>query len=197
MIEFKKNIKKLLPYDREHYMNYFEDDFDSPIDWYGVSFLLNSKGQKHGLTEFAEIYDCLFKNIVLKLDTGSFWIVNHDDKDLAWFPNKENNLTLLRTVFKQRNVPNEFKGALVITTDDLLKLSRDLISYPSAVFNRESLFYKNLDVSNSEIPFVIKIYSDFCIDFLSTDKMFLRKIISESALYPFVVKEYRGSSIWL
>jgi len=197
MIEFKKNVKKVLPYDREHYMNFFDDDFDSPIEWYGVSFLLGNEGKKNGLAEFAETYECLFKNIILKLDNGSFWIVNHDDKDLAWFPNDDDNLISLRTLFKQRNVPNTFRGALVLTKDDLLEFSKDLISYPYAVYNKESLLYKNIDISHGELPFIIKIYSDFCIDLLSTDKMLLRKVISENTLSSFNIKEYRGSSLWL
>ena len=104
MIEFKKNVNKVLPYDRRQYIEFFDDDFDSSnkyIKWYGVSFQLESEGRKIGLTEFVEIYESLLKNIILKLDNGSFWIVNHDDKDMKWFPNDEDNLTSLRTLLKQ------------------------------------------------------------------------------------------------
>jgi hypothetical protein len=193
MIEFVEDVKKILPYDREQYLNFFDDD-DSSIDWNGVSVLLGSEGKKNALVEFADAYECLVKNIVLKLDNGSFWIVNHDDKDLAWFPNEENNLTHLRNLFKQREISNAYKGALALTKDDLLSLSKDLILYPSSVFNKESLLYKNLDISHGELPFIIKIYSDFCIDLLSTDKILLEKMVSSYSQHPFIIKKYRGTS---
>ena len=40
MIKFNKNVKKVLPYDRQQYFNFFDDDFESSIEWYGVSFQL-------------------------------------------------------------------------------------------------------------------------------------------------------------
>jgi len=196
MIKFKKNFKKVLPYDRRQYIEFLDDDFDSSIEWYGVSFQLESEGEKIGLSKFVEIYEYLFKNIILKLDNGSFWIVNHDDKDMKWFPNEEDNLASLRTLFKQRNVPNTFRGALICTKDDLIEFSRDLISYPCALFYKKGSLYKNIDVSHGELQFIIKISGHMCIDLLSTDKALLRKIINENASSLFVVKEYRGTSLW-
>ena len=142
MVEFKKNVEKVLPYDRRQYIEFLcDDDIDLSIKWYGVSFQLpgTSEGKEIDLTEFIEIYEWLFRKVVLKLDNGSFWIVNHDNKDLKWFPNNEDNLTALRTLFKQNNIPNTFKGALIFTTDDLLKFYVDLISYPSSVFNEHRI----------------------------------------------------------
>lgn len=194
MIKFTKNVKKILPYNRGHYISYLDDEFNSPIKWYGVSFLLGS--EENGLVKYVKIYECLFKNIVSKLDNGSIWILNHDDKDLAWFPNNVDNLTLLRNLFRQNNVPNAYRGALVLTKDDLLKLSKEIITYPYAVNNKESLLYKNLDISHGELSFIIKIYSDFCIDLLSTDKELLKEIINDKLSDNFIVKEYRGSSLW-
>jgi hypothetical protein len=196
MIEFKKNVKKVLPYDRRQYIDFFDEERDSTIKWYGVSFQLENEGRNVGLTEFVEIYESLFKNIVLKFDNSSFWIVNHDDKDLNWIPNDEDNLIPLRNLFKQRNIPNTFKGALIFTKDDLLEFFRDLISYPCAIFNKENSLYKNLDVSHSELQFIIKISGHMCIDFLSTDKELLRKVVNEDSSSYFIVKEYRGTSLW-
>jgi len=197
MIEFKKNVKKALPYNRQQYIEFLHDDFDSSIEWYGVSFQLNRKGKEISLTEFVEIYEFLFRNTILKLDNGSFWVVNHDDKDLKWFPNDYDNLTFLRTIFKQRNVPDTYRGALLFTKDDLLEFSKDLISYPIALYYKDALLYKNLDISHGELQFIIKISGHKTIDLLSTDKMLLRKIISENTLSSFNIKEYRGSSLWL
>lgn len=33
-----------------------------------------------------EAYESLLKKAILKFDRKSFWIVNHDDKDLKWLP---------------------------------------------------------------------------------------------------------------
>lgn len=139
------------------------------------------EGKAGGLTEFVDVYEGLFKKVVLKLDNNSSWIVNHDDKDRNWFPNDEVNLNSLRTLFKQNNIPNTFKGALIFTKDDLLKYSRDLISYPSAVFNEEGIYYKNLDVSHCELKFIIKIYGRFSVDLQSTNKELFREVINENS----------------
>lgn len=197
MIEFKKSFKNLLPYDREQYIEFFDEGFDSSIKWYGASFQLPSvsEGRKIRLTKFVEIYECLFKNIVSKLDNGSFWIVNHDDKDLKWFPSDNDNLTRLRTLFKERNVSNAFKGALIFTKNDLLEFSKDLISYPYSASSKVGFLYKNLDISHAELKFIIKISGHLDIDFLSTDKELLRKIVNENSSNIFIVKEYRGTSL--
>ena len=198
MIEFKRNVKKVLPYDRKEYIESFDDDLDSSIKWYGVSFQLpgGSEGKEIGLTKFVEVYEGLFKSVVLKLNNGSFWIVNHDDKDLNWLPNDDDNLTHLRTLFKDKNVPNTFKGALVFTTDDLLEYSKDLISYPYAVLHKDGFLYKDLNVSHGELQFIIKISGHLNIDFLSTDQELLREVVNENSSSTFIVKEYRGTSLY-
>jgi hypothetical protein len=195
MIEFKKNIKKVLPYDRQQYIS--RADSGSSTKWYGVSFQLPGgfEGREVGLTEYFEKYEQWFKNMISELDNGSSWIVNHDRKGVNWFPNDEDNLTGLRTLFKQNDIPNTFKGALIFTKDDLLAFSRDLLSYPYSVFNQDRLLYYNLDISHSELPFIIKIDGHWCIDLLSTDKEFLKKVISENSSSSFIVRQYRGTSL--
>lgn len=196
MIEFKKDVKKVLPYDRRQYREFWDDEIDSSTEWYGVAIQLPGayEGKVRGLTEFVEVYEGLFKNVISKLDTGSFWIINHDYKDLKWFPNDEDNLTSLRTLFKQNNIPNAFKGALIFTKDNLLEFSRDLISYPSAVFNEDGLYYSSLDISHGKLPFVIKIYGRFSIDFLSTNKELLAEVANENRSDIFIVREFRSNS---
>lgn len=198
MIEFKRDVEKVLPYDRKEYIESFDDDLDSSIKWYGVSFQLpgGSEGQEIGLTKFVEVYEDLFKSVVLKLDNGSLWVVNHDDKDLKWLPNDEDNLPHLRILFKEKNVPNTFKGALVFTTDDLLKYSKELISYPYAVLHKDGFLYKDLNVSHGELQLIIKISGHLNIDFLSPDQELLRKVVNENSSNPFIVKEYRGTSLY-
>lgn len=193
MIKFKEEIQEVLPYDREKYIDFLDDDFEGPNQWYGVSFQLADEKKGIGLAEFVENYESLFKNVVLKLDQGSFWIINHDDKDLKWFPNDEENLISLRTLFIQNKVPFTFIGALIFTKDDLLKYSKDLISYPFAVFTEEGLLYKNLDISHSELQFIIKISGHWNIDFLSTDKELLKQVVHENSSNIFKVKQYNGT----
>jgi hypothetical protein len=197
MIDFKKSFDKLLPYDRAQYIKFLGDDPDSPTNWYGVSFQLPGgfEGKEIGLPKFIEHYEGLFKDLVLKLDNGSFWIVNHDYKGVNWLPNNEDNLTLLRTLFKESNVPNTFKGALIFTKDELLKFSVDLISYPYAVFNEAHRLYPDVNISHGELPFIIKISGHLNIDFLSTNLEMLIKIVNEHASSPFIIKEYRGTSL--
>ena len=195
MIEFKKDINKVLPYDRKQYIEFLDDD--SSINWYGVSFQLHgrSTGKKIALTKYVKIYERLFKNVVLQLDNGSFWIVNHDDKDLKWLPKDDDNLAHLRTLFKQRDVSNAFKGALIFMKDDLLEFSSDLISYPYAVLSKDGFLYKNLDISHGELQFIIKISGYLDIDFLSTNKELLKEVVNKNSSSSFIVKEYRGTSL--
>lgn len=196
MIVFQKNVQKVLSYDREQYIDFLNDDVPPSIKWYGVSFQLPGvfEGKDIGLSKFMETYEGWFENIISILDNGLNWIVNHDRKGWNWFPNGKNNLTSLRTLFKERNIPNSFKGALIFTKDDLLKFSKDLISYPYSVFDKKGLLYSNLDISHSELPFIIKISGHLTIDLLSTDKILLRKITEENSSSVFIVRKYRGTS---
>lgn len=196
MIEFQKDIKKALPYDRDDYI--LRAESDSLTKWFGVSVQLPGgfEGREVGLTEYFEKYEQWFKNIISGLDNGSTWIVNHDRKDVVWFPNKERNLTRLRTLFKQNNISNKFKGALIFVKDDLLDFSKELISYPYLVIDKDRMLYHNLDISHGELPFIIKIDGHWCIDLLSTDKELLKKVTSENSSSSFIVRQFRGTSLW-
>lgn len=188
MIDFKNRVNDILPYDRRNYK--------TKKKWFGVSFQLPGvfEGKDISLDTYIENYEDWFKNVISKLDNNNSWIINHDFVDEDWFPNKQNNLKHLRMLFKQNNIPNEFKGAIVIKLNDLLKLSKDLISYPYAVLNNKDYLYNNLDISHSELPFVIKISGHLNIDLLSTDEELLRKIINENISNRFVIKVYRGTT---
>lgn len=196
-IEFKEKFEELLPYDRENYIEFLDDDFKFSSKWCGLSFQLVCDEKEIDLPKFIESYESIFKRVILKFDQNSFWVVNHDDIDLDWFPNEEDNLPELRTLFKQNNILNSFRGALVLMKDDLLKYSRELISYPFSVFNEAGLLYKDLDISHSNLQLIIKISGHWNIDFLSTDKELLKLIVNESSTDNFIIKEYRGNSIWI
>ena len=197
MIEFKKNLKKILPYDRKQLSEFFNDTNSSSIKWQGVSFQLpgGSEGKKINFKEYVESFEPLFKKVVSKFGNGSFWVVNHEGKDLKWFPNDDDNLTHLRALFKQNDIPNTFKGAITFSMDNLLKFSMDLISYPYVVLINDGFLYKDLDISHSELQLIIKISGHLNIDFLSTDTEILREIVNENSSKPFIVKKYRGTSL--
>lgn len=187
MIEFKRVLDELLPYKREKYFKY--------TGWHGVSFQMAHGLANFNLNTFVDVYDKLFHDVIKGFKDDASWIVNHDDKDLAWFPNNEKNLIALRALFKQNNIPNSFKGGLVFNQYEILKFSKELITYPFSVFNEEGLFYKNLDISHSKIPFIIKITAHFNIDLLSEDKNLLREVINENMSSNFILKNYRGTRL--
>lgn len=197
MIEFKRNVNKILPYDRAQYIEFLNDDVPSTVKWYGVSFQLPGvfEGKDIGLEKFIEAYEGWFENAISIFDNGLNWIVTHDRKGWNWFPNNGNNLISLRALFKERDIPNSFRGAIIFTKDDLLKFSKDLISYPYAVFSEDGFLYNDLDISHSELPFIIKISGHLNIDLLSTDKKLLKKVVDENASDTFIVREYRGTSL--
>ena len=189
MIEFKKNVEELLPYNRKNYK--------SRKKWYGVSFQLPgvSEGKDIGLNVFVDTYKNWFEKIIIKLDNDSLWIVNHNFLDEDWFPNNEQNLKDLRNLFVQNSIPNTFTGALVFTTNDLLRFTSDLISYPYAVLKEEGLLYNDLDISNSKLQVVIKVSGHLNIDILSTNKVLLKEIVNENYTDNFIVREYRGTEL--
>ena len=197
MIEFKKSLKKILPYDRQQLSDFFNDAKGSSIKWQGLSFQLpgGSEGKQINFKEYVETYEPLFKKVVSKFGNGSFWVVNHEGKDLNWFPNDDDNLTHLRALFKENDVPNTFRGAITFSMDELLKFSMDLISYPYVVLKKDGFLYKDLDISHGELQFIIKISGHLNIDFLSTDKGILNEIVNENPSKLFNVKEYRGTSL--
>lgn len=194
MIEFKRDVEKILPYNRKNYLGY-QADTDFSVKWYGVSFqLVEIADQKDAsFQRYLEMYEPLFKNIVLDFDNCSSWIVSHDIKGLPWFPNEFDNLSDLRTLFKRNDILNTFKGAVIFSTPDLIVYSKELVSYPYAVTGRKGVLYRDLDISHSELPAIIRISGHLNIDFISTEETIFRKIRHADFARGFVVKEYRGN----
>lgn len=195
MIDFKKRVSEILPYDRKKYIEYLAEKVDPSVKWYGASFQVPEIVDRpdDSFQQYLEVYEPLFKSIIAELDNGLSWIVNHDDKDLPWFPNENDTLPELRTLFKQNNISNAFKGALIFSIGDLLKYSKDLVSYPFTASGKKGFLYKNLDISHSEMPAVIKISGHLTIDFLSTEQPIFMKIRYANFVSGFDVKEYRGN----
>jgi hypothetical protein len=189
MITFKKNIKELLPYDRQEYYTF--------KNWYGVSLQLPGvfEGKVIPKIEFIQIYEPIFVNIVTKLDNGKPWIVNHEFEEYAWFPNRQKNLPKLRGLFEENNIPNEFKGALMFSKEDLLKYAKDLMIYPNRVINGAKC-YQNIDISHSDLPFVIKTSGHTELILVSTDKNLLREIVDQNSPSPIIKRELSGTSLW-
>ncbi|HMR19610.1 MAG TPA: hypothetical protein PKA53_09960 [Sphingobacterium sp.] len=192
-ISFIPNTKTVLPYNRRSYIDFLDDD-NITSHWQGISFHLY-RNKECSFIEFINCYRPLFDDVVMKFGKAHEWIVNHDDKDMPWFPTTDKNLINLRSLFKQNNVSNDFKGYLTFTGEDLIFYSQDIISYPYSIFDEEGMLYKNLDVSHSELPFIIKVSGHLNIDFISTEKSILRSLVNEYS-EKFVIREYWGSEIW-
>ena len=188
------NRTDILPYDRNHYIDFLFGVPISSVNWYGVSFQVDPKGKEFNLADFIALYDPWFKKVISTFERGSSWIINHDKNDLEWFPNND-DLPALRNFFKRNDISANFRGALICSEELLMELSKDLISYPYGLFKEEDLFYSNIDISHRELPFVIKVLDHLNIDLLSTDEKLLRKVVSENNSDSFLLKPYRGTSL--
>lgn len=193
MIEFKTNFEESLPYNRENYLGYQAGD-DFSVKWYGASFQVVEIADREDASfqQYLEMYEPLFKNIVLDFDIDSSWIVSHD-RDVRWFPNEYDNLPDLRALFKRNGILNTFKGAVIFSTPDLIVYSKELISYPYVVTGRKGGLYRDLDISHRELPAIIRISGHLNIDFITTEENIFRKIRHADFASGFVVKEYRGN----
>ncbi len=195
-MKFIKEVNEILPYDRELYIDYLSGETQSPVVWYGVSFQISANSEAQTNARKTEAYESLLKRIILKFDSKSLWIVNHDDKDLKWLPKKGDNLSSLRALFAQYGVLNKFSGALIFTQDELLAIFPELIAYPRVVLQDDVFLYKDLDISHNTLPLVIKISGHFNIDFLSTDLSFLKGLVKDLSDETFDVKAYQGTSLY-
>ena len=194
MIEFKRDVEKILPYNRKNYLGY-QADTDFSVKWYGASFqMVEIADQKDAsFQQYLEMYEPLFKNMVLDFGNDSSWIVSHDSKGVPWFPNEYDNLPDLRTLFKRNGILNTFEGAVIFSSPDLIIYSKDLVSYPYTVTGRKGVLYRDLDISHRKLPVIIRISGHLNIDFISTEENIFRKIRHADFASAFVVKEYRGN----
>lgn len=79
--------------------------------------------------------------------------------------------------------------------NELLEYSKDIIAYPYSVTGKKS-WYKDLNISHGQLPFIIKISGHLNIDFRSTSKDLLRKVVDENSSDIFIIKQYRGTSLY-
>ena len=194
MIEFQRNIEKILPYNRKGYMSY-QSGSRMSVKWYGVSFQVAeiTDQEDASFQQYLEIYEALFRDLISEFDSDSSWIVTHDFKNLPWFPNEYDNLPDLRALFKQNNILSTFTGAVIFSVPELIGYSEDLVSYPYVLPGRKGMFYRDLDISHSQLPAIIRISGHLNIDFISTEQQIFRKIMQANFVKGFVVKEYRGN----
>jgi hypothetical protein len=63
MIEFKRDVEKILPYNRKNYLGY-QAGADLSFKWYGASFqVVEIADQKDAsFQQYLEMYEPLFKN---------------------------------------------------------------------------------------------------------------------------------------
>ena len=197
MVKFRKTVARLLPYNRTHYMRAWRGRKETDAKWYGYSFQLDEDERtvSYALNTykpmFINIYQSFFEEVVLSFGSTSRWIANHDDNDRQWFPNNQNNLPRLRSLFKSNNVPLSFKGALEFEAKDLLQFSKEIMLYPTSVSNVERKCYCDLSISNREVPFIIKTTHHLDIDLMSTDMELLEKFAGKKMKGSYVV-QYRA-----
>jgi hypothetical protein len=194
MIHFKniEESKNLLPYNKEQYFDFLDDENELSNNWSAVSFQVLGRKEREMDMKDINIFEPLFINIIKQLDDETPWILNHFYTDYPWFMNKKNNLTSLRAIFKENNKQDEFRGSLIFMKTNLFECAKDLISYPHLVVEPHK---RDLDISHSKLPFIIKITGHLTIDLFSTDNILLSKIIDKNQSNPFTIKEYQGSSL--
>lgn len=186
-MEFKKKTDKILHYNEKEYFNFLDDHLDTASSWCGISIQIKDNKTDIDLSIFGYIE--IFKSIIFEFDTGLPWIIKHYYKDMNWFPNDDENLSSLRALFKANSIPNTFKGSIIFMKDDLIMYAKDLITYPYI------LSYRDLDISHSLMPLVIKFTNHLTIDLISTDKTMLKLIAENISSKNFIVKEYRGTQL--
>jgi len=79
MVKFIDFKRKVLPYNREHYIEFLDDDFIPNNGWNALSFSIKSKA--NSLIQSLELLELFLKNAIIALDSGNNFIINHDDKD--------------------------------------------------------------------------------------------------------------------
>jgi len=107
---------------------------------------------------------------------------------MPWFYKnaKKDVLCALWKLFRDHNTPPDFRGGIRLNTDTILEnLLNDLIVYPFI------LSYKNLDISNSNAPFIIKISNHLCIDVLAIDTAIIKEVKSMKFPYSCQIIPYR------
>ena len=148
MITFDKEVEMLLPYDRDQYLDFLEDDSILLVKWYGLSFQINGNDEHISLIEYIDSYEYFVKELISNLNNNSNWIVNLEDKNFEWFPNDENNLYDLRSLFRKNKISLEYTGGAVFSNEDLQQYVKDLILYPYVLLDKPGKLYKNPQIRN-------------------------------------------------
>ena len=195
MIQFTKDIASQLPYDRKQYRAYFDEDdntFDRNTSWHAVSLQQEEiRDEKLYQVSPEVVKNCVaklekgFNKMITQLDHGLPWIINHDDKDLAWFNKEDTTIPKMREFFTQNKIPISSTGCLIFATTDLHDFARELITYPYV------LSYNNLDISHSKLQFIMKVTGHLTLDFLSTDQALLTGILNDDVFEGFLKIPYR------
>jgi len=187
MIEFISNVNEVLPYNRKQYLRRNK--------WFGLSFQLQGvfEGKDIGLSTFLDVYKPWLNNLINHFDDNTKLIINHDFIDEDWFPNKQRNLKKIRELFKKHNIPNSYKGAILVSKDVLSEHLEDFLSYPYTVLNKKGFYYNDIDISLNTRSLVIKISSHLTVDILSKELLLLQETTQNNYLDCFILKEYNGT----
>lgn len=185
MIAFIRNYEELLPYKRENYLSYLDDDPEFDDKWFGIS--IQPQTHQNHLKNTLSFMARTFKKLIDYYDKGMNWLVIHEYKDLPWFPSnkKGDDVTLpdLRQFFKDNRVSKHFIGGLSLPKDIITgQLLKDITTYPYLMFPDSQFLYKDLEITHSSIPLIIKITGHKnnnilpAIDLLSTDIKLIKEV---------------------
>ncbi len=179
MIKFKNRVEKHVPYNWNYYIDFIESEplQKTKVPWYGASFMLNNEDNQ---AQFLEVYEPMFRDILTESVDRRTWLINHTlHPEFRWFPNNEDNLQGLRAIFKQYRISNYFRGSILISTSELLKIIQDVMLYPVSVFSEKGSLYADIDISNCDIPLIIKFTHHLTLDVLSTDKKIVDRLVDK------------------
>jgi hypothetical protein len=184
MTKFINRNTEILPFDKEDYLNFLDEDFSGKNNWKGFSMQISSNKNWTDEEKINRI-KLLFEQIIREVNSNQEWIIKHDDKIMPWFVNGDEKLfPKIYSKLKESNALPNSRGSLLCDFDDLLYLSNEIVSYPYL------LSYKNLDVVNVTEVLVLKATNHLTLDVLSTNENILVKLISLVDSEKFRIKKY-------
>lgn len=192
MAYFEENVDKLLLYDRQDYKDWLSGDRNNPMVWSGISYQCTSDYQlkKEDVDVCMLHLTELLRQIIGIFNNDTKWILNHDDKDLDWLPQKATKPLELKRLFADNNQSGEFKGAIILSNKELLLVASDLVNYPVSLFRKYNRVYKNIDINNADLEIIIKISGHMTLDIICKDALLLKEMISKISAPGLLIQPY-------
>ena len=186
MIDFIKENKETLPYVKEDYLSFLNEE-PTLRNWYGYSIQFD--GLYTNKNKIQKLQSVL-NHFINQFNEDQHWLIRHDDKFLPWFiEGDEKRLPKLKRVFNNKQVPFNFKGSILFSSDELLEVSDEVVSYSYL------LSYKNLDIINVDTCILFKCTNHLTLDVISTEKILILSMRKYAEKLGYPVINYRNSPI--